>query len=196
MKEFVKEDKSTYMEEVYSHYELNDPNMQFLLITDNLNNLQQEVRDGRLMTDRETINLWSRNYCRLQIGKHFGWNILNIIQQSAESEKPSYDLKNNLNIEKCKPSLDGLGGSKECQRDHFIILGIFSPDRFGIKKYPEYNGYDIQKLRDNFRSLIILKSNISRTNIEIPMLFNGACSLVRELPKPEEVDYNKINIWN
>lgn len=144
------------------------------------------------MSQLETINLWSRNYCRLQIAKHWQWTIINVIQQSAESEKPTYDFKNNLNIEKCKPGIEGLGNSKECARDHFLIFGIFSPDRFGIKKYPENDGYNIEKLRDNYRSLIILKSNISRTNIEIPMYFNGACSLVRELPKASEYDYNKI----
>lgn len=193
-KEFTKEDKSTYIETVYSHYTLTDPKTQFLLIVDNLNNLQQESRDGRLMSQLECINLWSRSYCRLQIAKHWQWSILNVIQQASDSEKQQFDYKGNSIIEKIKPSLDGLGNSKECQRDHFIVFGIFAPDRYGIKEYPEENGYDISLLRDNYRSLIILKSNLSRTNIEIPFYFNGACSLLRELPKPNEMMqvYNKI----
>lgn len=193
-KEFTREDKSTYNETVYSHYELNDPKLQFLLVVDNLNNLQQELKEGHLLSPLETINLWSRTYCRLQIAKHWKWSILNIIQQSAESEKPQYDYKGHLNVDKSKPSLDGLGNSKECQRDHFIVIGWFAPDRFGVRNYPEENGYNIELLRDNFRSLIILKSNLSRTNIEIPMYFNGAASVVRELPKPDQMQviYNKI----
>lgn len=194
---FTKEDKSTYTETVYSHYELNDPNTQFLLIVDNLNNIQQESREGKLLTQLESINLWSRSYCRLQIAKHWGWSILNIIQQSAESEKPQYNLRGNLVVDKCKPSLDGLGNSRECQRDHFIIIGIFAPDRFAIQNYPEHpegSGYNIEVLRDNFRSLIILKSNLSKTNIEIPFYFNGAASILRELPPPEKMlpIYEKI----
>lgn len=195
-KEFTKEDKSTYMETVYSHYELNDPSMQFLLIVDNLNNLAQEVKDGRLLSQLETINLWSRTYCRLQIAKHWQWSILNIIQQSAESEKQQFDFKGNTILEKIKPSLDALGNSKECARDHFIIFGIFAPDRYGIAEYPSEDGYDISILRDNFRSLIVLKSNLSRSNVEIPLYFDGSASICREMPQVKDMKlvYDKIKL--
>lgn len=77
---------------------------------------------------------------------------------------------------------------------HFIIVGIFAPDRFGIAKYPEDIGYDISILRDNFRSLIVLKSNLSRSNVEIPFYFDGGASILRELPPPSEMKdiYTKI----
>lgn len=186
-KEFTHDDGSTTIEKVYSHYEPNDPNLQFLLILDNLNNLSQEVKDGKLQTQLETINMWSRSYCRLQITKHWKWTVLNIIQQAADSEKQQFDMRGRTIVEKVKPSLDGLGNSKECQRDHFLIFGIFAPARFGIKEYPEQDGYDIERLQDNFRSLIILKSNLSSTNIEIPLYFDGAVSMIKEMPKPSEM---------
>lgn len=186
-KEFVHEDGSKTIEKVYSHYELNDPQYQFLLVTDNLNNLAQEVRDGKLLTLLETINLWSRSYCRLQITKHWKWTVLNIIQQSAESEKQQYDLRGNPIIEKTKPSLDGLGNSKECQRDHFIVIGAWAASRYGVREYPVDNGYDVERMGDNFRVLIILKSNLSQTNIEIPVYFDGGICKVKELPKPGEM---------
>lgn len=116
-KEFVREDKSTYMEKVYSHYEQHDPELQFLLIVDNLNNLAQEAKDGRLMNQLETINMWSRNYCRLQIAKHWRFSILNLLQQTPTSEQQQFTYKGDTIIDKIKPSLDGLGNSKECQRD-------------------------------------------------------------------------------
>ncbi len=181
---------------VYSHYEPHDKNTQVLLIVDNLNNFSPEMREGRLLTERETINLWTRSYCRLQITKHWKFSVINIIQQSSESEKPQFTMKGVSIIEKLKPSLDGLGNSKECQRDHFIVFGIFAPARYGIASYPE-GGYDITKLEDKFRSLIILKSNISKSNVEIPLYFNGACSLVREMPslnEPEKLAYLYKNL--
>ena len=180
---FTSEDGSTKDIEVYSHYELTDPDMQFLMIVDNLNNLSQEMRSERLLNERETINLWTRNYCRLQITKHWKWSLINVIQQASDSEKQQFDFKGNTIIEKIKPSLDGLGNSKECQRDHFLVFGLFAPNRYGIN---EYEGYNIERLQDNYRSLIILKSNISLTNIEIPMYFNGACSVLKELPKSDD----------
>lgn len=179
--QFSKDNGESYEEEVYSHFEYNDTNLQVLLIVDNLNNLQQEVEEGRLLSERETINKWTRKYCRLQIVKHYKFTVINIIQQSAESEKAQYNMKGELVIEKVKPSLDGLGNSKECQRDCLIILGLFAPDRYGIK---EYAGYDISRLQDSFRSVIILKSNISECNKEIPLYFDGACSRFQELPLP------------
>ena len=181
---------------VYSHYEPNDQNVQVLMIVDNLNNFTPEMRDGRLLTERETINLWTRSYCRLQITKHWKFSVVNIIQQSSESEKQQFTMKGVSIVEKLKPSLDGLGNSKECQRDHFMVFGVFAPARYGISEYPE-KGYDILKMKDKFRSLIILKSNISKSNVEIPLFFNGACSLVREMPsvnEKEKLDYLYKNL--
>ena len=177
---FTTEKGETTIQKVYSHYELNDPDIQFLMIVDNLNNLSQEMREGRLQTEREAINMWTRNYCRLQITKHWKWSVINIIQQSSDSEKQQFDYRGNSIVEKVKPSLDGLGNSKECQRDHFLVIGIFAPNRYGID---EYNGYNIERIADGFRSLIILKSNLSPTNIEIPFYFDGSCSFLKELPK-------------
>jgi hypothetical protein len=128
---------------------------------------------GRVLTERETINKWTRKYGRLQITKHWHWTVVNIMQQSAESEKPQFDFKGNLIIERCKPSLDGLGNSKECQRDHILIFGIWAPNRYGITNY---EGYNITRLKDAYRSIIILKSNISETNKEISL-----CILMEQL---------------
>lgn len=119
-KDFIKEDKTTYKERVYSHYEQYDPELQFLLIVDNMNNLAQEVKEGKLLTQLETINTWSRTYCRLQITKHWKWSVVNILQQAATSEQQQFTYKGDTIIDKIKPSLDGLGNSKECQRDYVM----------------------------------------------------------------------------
>ena len=180
---FTDEHGNQTNQEVYSHYTLNDPNVQFLMIVDNLNNLAQEMRSGVLLSERETINMWTRTYCRLQITKHWQWSVINIIQQSSDSESVVYNNRGEVIIDKVKPSLSGLGNSKECQRDHLIVIGLFAPDRYGIS---DYRGYDINSMRDNFRSLIVLKSNISACNVEIPYYFNGGSCIMRELPKPSE----------
>ncbi|MGL5750693.1 MAG: hypothetical protein ACRCXT_09215 [Paraclostridium sp.] len=184
---FSKEDGSTYNQDVYSHYELNDPDLQVIVIVDNLNNLQTESKDGRLLSRQESIGRWTSEYARLQITKHYKFTVINILQQSADSEKPQYDYKGELIIDRVKPSLDGLGNNKESQRDHIIIIGIFAPDRFGISQYPENSGYNISVLKDAYRSIIILKSNISECNKEIPFYFDGACSRFDELPLPNQL---------
>ena len=183
--QFSDENGNTTMQSVYSHYEAEDPTQQVIMIVDNLNNLASELRDGRSLSERETINLWTRQYTRLQITKHWKWTVINIIQQASDSEKQQFSLMGKTIVEKIKPSLDGLGNSKECQRDHFMVLGLFAPDRYGINSY---EGYNIGIMGDHFRSLIVLKSNISVTNVEIPLLFNGACYSFKELPRSNEIN--------
>jgi hypothetical protein len=190
--DFVNDKNETYTQKVYSHYTSNDPDEQVFFILDNLNNLKREKEDGVLLSQLETINRWTRDYGRLQITKHWKWTVLNIIQQAADKEKPQFDVRGNLIVEKSKPSLEGLGNSKECARDHILIFGLWAPNRYGILNY---EGYDISRLEDAYRSFIILKSNISETNKEIPMYFDGATSLYKELipaDKMTEDIYRKI----
>ena len=187
---FTKEDGSTYEQEVYSHYEIDDPDLQVIVVIDNLNNLQTESKDGKSLNRQESINRWTSEYGRLQITKHYKFTVINILQQSADSEKPQYDYKGELIVDRVKPSLDGLGNSKESQRDQMLIFGLFAPDRFGIATYPENTGYNISVLRDAFRSFIILKSNISECNKEIPLYFDGACSRFEELPLLNQMNPN------
>lgn len=175
----------------YSHYEPYDNDTQTVVITDNLNNLSSEKGGNRM----SAMNKWTSEYCRLQISKYYKFTCINIQQQSLESEKQEFTYRGDSIINKCKPSLDGLGNAKETSRDHYIILGLFAPDRFGISEY-KLGGitYDIRRLGDNFRSLIVLKSNISECNKELPLVFYGACSTIKEMPKEQLTDemYKKI----
>ena len=72
---------------------------------------------------------------------------------------------------------------------HLIILGLFAPARYELE---EYAGYKINILGDSFRSLIILKNRIGKTNLELPLYFNGAVNYFEELPKPSDMDYSKF----
>lgn len=169
--------------QVYSHYDQIDKDLQIINIVDNLNNIEPEKKAGgtALLTERETINKMTRTYGRLQMMKHWGWTNIFIMQQSADSEDIQFTNSGINIIEKVEPSLRNLGNSKECQRDMIFILGLFSPERFSIKNY---FGFDITKYQDEFRSLKMLKSNVSQTNKRIPFRFKGNCSTFIELDKP------------
>lgn len=178
----------------YSHYKPNDKDEQIVLITDNLNNLSPERgRFGEPGSERISIGKWSREYCRLQMTKHWRWNIVNIQQFGLDSESQEFTYRGDSIIERIKPSLSMLGNNKEVSRDHHLILGIFAPDRFGLTEY-KVGGitYNIGRLRDNFRSLIVLKSNISECNKELPLCFYGACSTIKELPKEQSEINNEL----
>ena len=77
------------------------------------------------------------------------------------------------------------------------VVAVFAPNRYEI---PEYRGYDITKLKDNYRCGIILKSRDGEANIRGHFFFDGAVSRFDELPKAAEMsqdDYeyyaNRVN---
>ncbi len=170
----------------YSHYTPNDSQQVVFLVCDNMNLFNEESN----LTQHQTIGRWCKDYCRKQISKHWNWIILNIMQQTAESEKQQFSLMTGKSVvTKLKPSLEGLGNNKESQRDHLVILGLFAPARYDLETYA---GYNITKMGDSFRSLIILKNRIGKTNLELPLYFNGAVNFFKELEKPGLIDYNKL----
>lgn len=196
--EYKKKDGSTYTEDVkvYKEYVPNDPELHNFVVVDNLNNLAEEY-DSKLqktLTVRDAITRWCRDYGRLQIIKHWGWTVINIMQSALESDRKQFDNRGNLILEKVEPNQQSLGENKVVSRDHHLIFGIFPPARFGIEEYEEY---DITRLGDAYRALIILKSNFSTTNVKVPLYFDGATSYFKELPPANKlIDQDYTNIMN
>jgi len=188
---YKKSDGSIYTEptKVYKEYIPKDPDVHNIVVVDNLNNFSEEFnkKTNRQLIVRECMNLWCRDYARLQITKHWNWTVVNIVQTAMETDRQQFDmLRGKQIIEKVEPNMSSLGESKVIARDHHLILALFSPSRFGIDTY---EGYDITKLEDKFRALLILKSNFGISNIKFPLYFNGAVTYYEELPKANEIRY-------
>ena len=64
-----------------------------------------------------------------------------------------------------------------------IVLGLFSPFRFGIT---EYFGYDISILKDHIRFLEVIVNRNGEMGGILPLWFDGAVCDFREMPKPED----------
>jgi len=106
----------------YSHYTPNDPEQIVFLVCDNMNLFNEENN----LTQHQTIGRWCKDYCRKQISKHWNWVIINVMQQSAESEKQQFSLMTGKSVvTKLKPSLEGLGNNKESQRDWNYSCTVF-----------------------------------------------------------------------
>jgi len=188
---YKKSDGSTYTEptSVYKEYIPNDSELHNIAIIDNLNNFSEEFdkKANRQLSVRECMNRWARDYGRLQITKHWNWTTVSIVQSAMESDRQQFDLMRGKQIiEKVEPNLSSLGESKVIARDMHLILALFSPARFGIEAY---EGYDITRLKDKFRALLVLKSNFGISNIKFPLYFNGAVTYYEELPKTNEINY-------
>lgn len=64
-----------------------------------------------------------------------------------------------------------------------IVLGLFSPIRFGIT---EYFGYDITILKDHIRFLEVIVNRNGEMGGILPLWFDGAVCDFKELPKADD----------
>jgi replicative DNA helicase len=106
-----------------------------------------------------------------------------IQQQALDTEKQQYTYKGEAIIEKLKPTVSGLGDNKYTSRDADLVFGIFSPDKFGIEVY---NRYEIYKLKDMYRELLILVNRHGRSNLSLNLQFIGDVNYFAELPSYNE----------
>jgi hypothetical protein len=168
-------------------YTFNHSDHYVLIVIDHISLIQPEKGQDlweaiRVLSSRYLVNL--RNI--------YGCSILVLQQQSSEKEKQQYTYKGASIESKLEPSLDGLGNCKETQRDADEVYGIFAPDRYEIS---EHRGYDIAKLRDNYRSFSILKSRDAEPNLRLGLYFDGAVNYISELKPAKEMtnaDYQKV----
>lgn len=176
--------------DIYSHYEPNDPDEFVIVIADHVSLLQESknAHTGVMMNKHQTMTHWSADFARKQITKHFKYAVISVQQQSSASEQQQFTSRGDSIEAKLEPSLDGLGDNKLTQRDALIVIGLFAPDRYGIRKHL---GYDITKLKDRYRTLVILKNRLGRPNLKEGLYFDGASNTFSELPAPSELDYEK-----
>ena len=171
---------------VYSHYVPDDMNQMTIVIVDHISLLTSEKRkDGVMMNQHQTMAHWSTNYALKQVTKHWNWAVVNVIQQEQSGEKEQFTNKGESVQKKTEPSLAGFANNKEIQRDAKIVLGVYSPDRYGFE---DYHGYDIRRFRDTFRAIKVLKNRFGAPNKYFHYLFDGATNRFGELPKASEAD--------
>ena len=192
-REFIKnkidEDGNKYTKKeitkVYSHYEPNDPNAIVIVVVDHMSLLtpEKDKISGQMRNQHQTMAQWSTNYALKQITKHWGWAVVNVIQQEQSGEKEQFTNRGESIQKKTEPSLAGFANNKEIQRDAKVVIGVYSPDRYGFE---DYHGYDVRRFRDSFRALKILKNRFGAPNKYYHYLFDGATNRFKELPKSSE----------
>ena len=161
--------------EMYDQYIPNDPDLHVIVITDHLSILTTE--QGKNL--HQTMGEFSSDYC-LKIRDNFKYTVVNVVQQSAESEKQQFDFKGNSIINKLRPSADGLGDNKLIGRDCDLMISLFAPHRY---KIDEYEGNNIEEMGDTYRELSILFNRHGSGAINLDLLFNGAVNHFEEIKR-------------
>lgn len=173
------------------HYKTHHPNHYVIVITDHLKLLKTEKEHP---TTKQVMDLYSSHYC-LHMRDKFGFTIVNVQQQSFDKENASYTSSGKTIEEKFEPSAGGLGEHKLTFQDANVVLGLFSPNKHNIVNH---NGYDIGYLGNNYRSLSVLKNRDGEPDVKLPLFFDGAADIFREMPRLDdrrgmENMYNYIN---
>lgn len=158
--------------QAFDRYIPNNPDEYVLVLADTVNLIQVE----RGFTKKQAIDKWSE-YCIL-LRDRYGYSPINIQQQNTDNESVE-----SLKMNRTRPTTAGLGDSKYTSHDANIVLGVFSPFRFGLK---EYLGYPIDKFRDHFRTLEVLVNRDGELGGIVALFFDGATCSWAELPKPED----------
>lgn len=154
-------------------YTPDDPEEYKIVIVDNASNISLE----KGLDKRESIDKLSKHGITLRNQMQF---IFVLIQHQAQSQEGIENQK----LNRLKPSSDGLADCKTTTRDANLVIGLYSPFKYGI---PDFEGYDIKKFRNYIRFMEVIEDRDygSAGNI-CPLFFNGAVSTFNELPLPTD----------
>lgn len=151
-----------------------------IIIIDNASNLTNEQG----MKKMETIDRMSKYGIQLRNQLKY---IFVLIQHQAQAQEGIENQK----LNRLKPSSDGLADCKTTTRDANMVIGLYSPFKYGLR---EYEGYDITKFRNHIRFMEVIEDRDYGANGQIcPLFFDGAVSSFTELPRPDEsVEIQKV----
>lgn len=170
--------------QVFDHYTPNDPDEYVIVIFDHLSLIQTE----RGMTLKQSADKLSEYFVILRNR----YNVTPVLVQQQAFDMESLDA---FKANKLRPTAQGLADSKYSARDSNVLLGLFNPFKHEL---PEYQKYDITKLKDMCRFLEVVLNRGGRSGGLIGLYFDGAVCNWAELPRPENTVemqkvYNYIN---
>lgn len=155
----------------FDYYKPNDPDEYVIPVIDTINLIESE----RGYTKKQAIDKLSE-YCAKYLRNRYGQSPVIIQQQNTDNESIE-----SVKFNRTRPTTAGLGDSKYTAHDANIVLGIFSPFKFGLDTY--LDGYDIKKLKDHFRTLEVLVNRDGELGGIIGLFFDGATSTWAEMPQ-------------
>jgi hypothetical protein len=149
----------------------------YIGIVDNYANISQ----GSYKSKYEAVDTFSSQHVRMNLCKKLNFSFLAIVQNDMESEKNA-GRYNGGNISSVEPTLGSFGDIKIISRSMHVIWALFNPWRYGILTYPNTKGYNIDLLRNKFRSLLMLKNNLDEMAPRLGLYFDGSKGTFEELP--------------
>ena len=158
--------------DIIDYYEPDDEEEYTLIILDNYANLSLESG----MDLKQCINKMSKY--AIDLRDTFNVNFTAVQHQALSGEGIE-----NQKLNKLYPSAADLGDAKTTARDINLLLGLFSPYKYGLTTY---ENYDITRFQNNIRFLLVVEDRDNGAGGQVcPLLFDGAISNFAELPLPD-----------
>jgi hypothetical protein len=159
-----------------------------IVVIDNYSNITKEKHHG---TDWDAIRELSRQIVRLDLCKQKQMTVFSILQQDFEQERHTFRNAGKGSISSLEPNLASIGDAKVVARDQHYVFALFHPWRYEIREYmgtSSAEGYNIDFLRNRFRSLIMLKSNEEEVAPRLGLYFDGLKESYTEMPMISDRD--------
>lgn len=163
----------------FSHYVPDDPDEYVIIITDHVGLLEKE-RDMKGLKD--AIDKLSE-YCIIFRNRY---KYIPVVVQQQNIETIGLDA---FKADKIRPTMAGLADSKNPGKDCSVMLGITNPS--SVEKQTDL-GYDITKLKSNFRSMEVTLNRHGEANTICPMWFKGNVNFYKELPLPNTPELSQL----
>ena len=160
--------------EVFDEYIPNNPNHFKILFLDHLSLIDNE----KGMNKKQSMDKLTE-YCVKYLRNRYKYTCVIVQQQAFEQEGIEAIKQKNI-----MPTLAGLSDSKYSSRDSNVVLGLFSPNKFGLDTWL---GYDIKRLGSYARFVKILAARDYEGDVSFGFFFDGATCSFKELPKPDNI---------
>jgi len=171
-------------------YKPKDDKLYFIHLTDHIGLLHPSKEEKKIydaIHQHSAIN-------NLILKNTYQCQVVDVQQQEGTKDKLDFNYKGVLNEQKNKPSKDGLQYNKSTYDNASQVIGLYSPEKYGIESY---NDYSISTLGDSYRYVEMLKSRDGESGMGIDCFFEGAVNKFSELPQNmTNRDYEKLGFKN
>lgn len=156
----------------------------YFVVVDHISLLHTESVKGVNFDLRETIAFFIDQYGLEVFCKRYNLIFVPVQQQASSGEAQMFTNRGELVEAKLEPSLADLADCKTTQRSADVVLGIFAPFRYDIEVH---QGYDINFLQDNYRSIRFLKDRLAGLSGRLGLYFARGVPHFEELPKAQNM---------
>lgn len=160
----------------FDYYESNNPKEYRIIFIDHLSLVQEKGMDLR-----QAMGELSSNLAKLR--NRYNFSPIVVQQQALFENLDAYKL------DKLEPTIANLGDNKATSRDVNMCISLFSPYKYNIANYENYN---IGVLKDNIRFIKVLLNRDGICNGVLPVYFDGAVNYFKPMPAPDNPKMQEI----